>query len=80
MLSSVLRSDRSVEINIQIVRTFIRLRKLIASHAGLADKLKRLEESYDAQFRVVFDAIREIMLPKDPPKKRRLGFGDDSET
>ena len=61
MLSSVLNSDRAVRVNIEIMRAFVRLRQLLASHADLARKLDALERKYDAQFRVVFDAIRQMM-------------------
>jgi len=76
MLSSVLRSPRAVLVNIEIVRAFVRLRRLLASHAELGRKLRALERKYDAQFRVVFDAIREIM---EAPEKdtRRIGFDRD---
>lgn len=77
MLSTVLRSRLAVQVNIEIMRTFVKLRSLILSHENLARKLADLENRYDHQFKVVFDAIREIMLPKEPPKKRRLGFGND---
>ena len=73
MLSSVLRSKRAVQVNIEIVRAFVRLRRLLASHKDLARKLAGLERKYDAQFKVVFDAIRELMTPV-PPKPRRIGF------
>jgi hypothetical protein len=73
MLSSVLRSDRAIHVNIEIMRAFVRLRQMIASHAELARKLKALERKYDAQFKVVFDAIRELMMPPEP-KKRSIGF------
>ena len=73
MLSSVLRSKRAVQVNIEIMRAFVRLRRMIASHAELARKLKALEKKYDAQFRVVFDAIRQLMAPKEP-QRRRIGF------
>jgi hypothetical protein len=73
MLSSVLRSDRAVQVNIEIIRTFVRLRELIATHRDLAAKLEGLERKYDAQFRVVFDAIRQLMAPPEP-KKRKIGF------
>ncbi|MBI2155278.1 MAG: ORF6N domain-containing protein, partial [Candidatus Rokubacteria bacterium] len=63
MLSSVLRSDRAVRVNIEIMRAFVRLRRILGSHADLARKLAALERKYDAQFRVVFDAIRELMAP-----------------
>lgn len=79
MLSSVLRSERAVEINIQIIRAFVRLRQLIATHAGLAEKLERLEEKYDVQFKVVFEAIRKLMGETPIPAKRQIGFGRDKE-
>ena len=74
MLSSVLRSERAVRVNVEIMRAFVRLRRLLVSHAELAHKLEELEKKYDAQFRVVFDAIRELMTPVDPTEKRRIGF------
>jgi hypothetical protein len=80
MLSSVLRSKRSIEVNIEIMRAFVRLRRILASHADLARKLEALENKYDAQFKVVFDAIRQLMVP--PERKRRpIGFrvGDKGE-
>jgi hypothetical protein len=73
MLSSVLRSSRAVQVNIAIMRTFVRLREMLLSNADLARKLADLENKYDAQFKVVFDAIRELMLPPDPPR-RKIGF------
>jgi phage regulator Rha-like protein len=73
MLSSVLSSERAVQVNIQIMRTFVRLRRIIASHADLARKLDELEKRYDAQFKVVFEAIRELMKPPET-KKRPIGF------
>jgi hypothetical protein len=72
MLSSVLRSERAVQVNIEIMRAFVRLRELVATHKDLARKLEALEKRYDAQFKVVFDAIRELMAPE--PKKRKIGF------
>ena len=80
MVSSVLRSKSAVNVNIEIMRTFVKLRELISSDHELALKLAELEHRYDHQFKIVFDAIREIMLPKEPPRKRRLGFGNDSGT
>jgi ORF6N domain len=74
MLSSVLRSERAVQVNIDIMRAFVRLRQLLATHKDLAKKLEELEKKYDAQFRVVFEAIRELMIPPEP-KKRPIGFG-----
>jgi hypothetical protein len=74
MLSSVLNSERSIQVNIDIMRAFVRLRQLLATHKDLARKLEELEKKYDAQFRVVFQAIRELMTPPEP-KKRPIGFG-----
>jgi hypothetical protein len=79
MLSGVLNSPRAIAVNIEIMRAFVRLRSLIESHAELAEKLSQLERRYDHQFKVVFDAIREIMNPAQPPKKRRIGFGNDKD-
>lgn len=73
MLSSVLRSPRAVQVNIAIMRAFVRLRRLLASHADLARKLDELEKKYDAQLRVVFDAIRALMTPSEL-RRRPIGF------
>ncbi len=73
MLSSVLNSPRAVQVNIEIIRAFVRLRALLASHADLAERMDELEAKYDSQFRVVFDAIRELMAPPPAPA-RELGF------
>ena len=78
MLSSVLRSSRAVQVNIAIMRTFVRLREMLLSNAELARQLAALENKYDAQFKVVFDAIRELMLPPDPPR-RKIGFHPPSK-
>ena len=74
MLSSVLRSKRAIQVNIEIMRAFVQLRRMLASHADLARKLSSLEKKYDAQFKVVFDAIRGLMAPPEPKKKREIGF------
>jgi hypothetical protein len=75
MLSSVLRSDRAVQVNIAIMRAFVRLREMLASHKDLARKLAELEQKYDAQFQAVFEAIRQLMAPPPPPAgQRRIGF------
>jgi hypothetical protein len=77
MLSGLLRSPRAIAVNIEIMRAFVRLRQMIASSADLARKLASLERKYDAQFKVVFDAIRELMTPvKDsaPVYKREIGL------
>ena len=63
MLSSVLHSKRAVQVNIEIMRTFVRLRKLLASNVELAERLDQLEAKYDGQFRTVFEAIRQLMAP-----------------
>jgi hypothetical protein len=73
MLSSVLRSERAVQVNIEIMRTFVRLRLMLASNAELERRLDELEARYDVQFRAVFDTIRELMRPPSAPR-RRLGF------
>jgi hypothetical protein len=73
MLSSVLRSPRAVKVNVEIMRAFVRLRRLLQSNAELAAKLAELETKYDDQFRVVFDAIRELMTPPEIPT-RPIGF------
>ena len=80
MLSTVLRSPQAVAVNIEIMRAFVRLRQMMASHADLARKLEALENKYDAQFKVVFDAIRQLMAPPPGPKRRRIGFHTDEET
>jgi hypothetical protein len=73
MLSGVLSSPRAIRVNIAIMRTFAHLRHLLSAHADLARRLDELEQRYDEQFRVVFDAIRELMAPPDPPPKP-IGF------
>ena len=74
MLSSVLRGTRAVRVNIEIVRAFVRLRGILAAHAGLARRLNELEKKYDGQFAVVFDAIRGLMAPPEEPSRGRIGF------
>jgi Asp-tRNA(Asn)/Glu-tRNA(Gln) amidotransferase A subunit family amidase len=74
MLSSVLKSQRAVQVNIEIMRAFVRLRRMLASHADLARRLDALEQNYDAQFKAVFDAIRELMTPTVPRRRRAIGF------
>lgn len=73
MLSSVLRSPRAVRVNIEIMRAFVRLRRMLQSNDELTRKIAALEHRYDTQFRVVFDAIRKLMTPATPTKKR-IGF------
>ena len=75
MLSSVLRSDRAIEVNIAIMRAFVQLREILATHKDLARKLDELEKEYDFQFRIVFEAIRQLMLPPpEPDKDSKIGF------
>ena len=69
MLSSVLKSDRAIDVNVEIMRAFVRLRQLMATHTDLARKLTALEQKYDKQFKVVFDAIRALMAPPAKPRK-----------
>jgi hypothetical protein len=77
MLSSVLKSKRAVQVNIAIMRAFVRLREMVVSNTQLARRLDELEEKHDAQFRVVFEAIRELMAPSTVSPKRRIGFRQD---
>ena len=78
MLSSVLRSKTAIHVNIQIMRTFTKLRELMATHKDLKRKIDQMEKKYDDQFHVVFDAIRNLMTPPEP-KKRKIGFNRDKE-
>jgi hypothetical protein len=73
MLSSVLKSERAINVNIEIMRSFVKLRQMLSSNAELARKLASLEKKYDLQFKAVFDAIRQLMAPPVKPK-RRIGF------
>ena len=73
MLSSVLNSERAVQVNIAIMRTFVKLRQMLASNADLARKLAAMEKKYDSHFKVVFDAIRQLMTPPEK-SKRKIGF------
>ena len=73
MLSGVLHSPRAIQVNIAIMRAFVRMRRMLVSHEELARKVDSLEKQYDEQFRVVFDAIRALMEPPKAPR-RRIGF------
>ncbi len=73
MLSGVLTSPRAIKVNVEIMRAFVKLRQILASHVELARKLEALENKYDSQFKVVFEAIRQLMAPKEAPNKR-IGF------
>src|SRR3989338_2072311 len=73
MLSSVLKSKRAVQVNIEIMRTFVRLREYAITHVDLAKKIALMEKNYDAKFKVVFDALRQLMTPPTTTK-RKIGF------
>ena len=73
MLSSVLKSQKAIEVNILIMRAFVKLREMIASNKDLAKRLDALEQKYDTQFKIVFDAIRQLMTPPEP-KQKKIGF------
>ncbi|MBU0687575.1 MAG: ORF6N domain-containing protein [Candidatus Margulisbacteria bacterium] len=73
MLSSVLNSKRAIQVNIQIMRIFNKLRQLLLRHEHLNKKIEELEQKYDKQFKIVFDALREIIMPPEKPKKK-IGF------
>ncbi len=73
MAANVLDSKRAVKASVQVVRAFVRLRQMLVSNAELARKLEELEKKYDAQFKVVFDAIRQLMTPPEP-KRKQIGF------
>ncbi len=79
MLSSVLRSKRAASVNIEIMRAFVRMRGMLASHADLARKLDALERKYDTQFKAVFDAIRKLMEPPRDPPRKPIGFATEAE-
>jgi ORF6N domain-containing protein len=74
MLSSVLKSRRAAQVNVEVMRAFVRLRDMIAHNRDLARRLDALESKYDSQFKVVFDAIRQMMAEPAPTPKRRIGF------
>jgi len=78
MLSSVLNSKRAIMVNIQIMRTFTKIREMLITHKDLAKRLDGLEKKYDTQFRVVFDAIRQLMAPPEM-KKKKIGFRREKE-
>jgi hypothetical protein len=74
MAANVLNSSRAVKMSVHVVRAFVRLREMIASHKELVKRLDDLEGRYDEQFKVVFDAIRQLMAPPEPKPKRKIGF------
>jgi hypothetical protein len=78
MFSSILNSERAILVNIESMRTFVKLRQMLAFNKELAKRLDELEEKYDAQFKFVFDAIRELMTPPEP-KRQKIGFRSRKE-
>jgi hypothetical protein len=74
MLSSVLKSPRAIQVNIQIMRAFVRLREMLATHADLMRKIEAMERKYDGQFVAVFEAIRELMSSRASRPGRQIGF------
>ena len=74
MLSSVLRSDTAINVNIQIMRAFTKLRQMLMTHEDLKLKIEVMETKYDRNFKVVFDAIKQLMEPEDTTEKKRIGF------
>jgi len=74
MLSSVLNSERAVKINIQIMRTFTQMRRMMLSYKDLKEKIEKMESKYDKQFRIVFMALKQLLEPKPVPQQRKMGF------
>ncbi len=74
MLSSVLRSKRAIAVNIHIVRTFTRMREMLLTHKELREKIDKMEQKYDKNFRVVFDALKEMLAMKEEEPRRKIGF------
>ena len=79
MLSSILNSKRAIQVNIQIMRTFTKIREMLATHKELRQKIGEIEKKYDHQLKVVFDAIRQLMSPPEA-KKRKVGFKREHES
>jgi len=77
-LSSVLNSPRAIQVNSSIMRTFTQIREMLATHKDLQRKIEAMEKKYDSQFKVVFDAIRQMMIPAEP-KKGKIGFQRDEK-
>ena len=73
MLSSVLNSNRAIQVNIQIIKTFIKLREIALTHVALKRKIEAMERNYDRQFKAVFEAIKKLLEPP-PARKRKIGF------
>jgi hypothetical protein len=77
MLSSVLRSPPAIAVNVEIMRAFVRMRRMLSEHSDLAARLDLLEREYNGRFKVIFEAIRQLMLPPAEPKRQRIGFQKD---
>ncbi|MDO8283137.1 MAG: ORF6N domain-containing protein [Thermodesulfovibrionia bacterium] len=77
MLSGILNSKRAIHANIQIMRTFTKLREMLATHKELRQKIEEMEKKYDHQFKIVFDAIRQMMTPPETKSKKIIGFGGE---
>ena len=78
MLSSVLNSERAIQVNIAIMRAFVKLREIMSTHKDLARKINDMEKKYDHQFKIVFDAIKQLLAAPEP-KKQRIGFRREKE-
>lgn len=74
MLSSVINSPRAIQVNIEIMRAFVRIKKMLVSHVELARKVDAMEKKYDKNFKAVFDALRQLIAPPEP-KRKQIGFG-----
>jgi len=74
MLSSVLNSERAIQVNIQIMRTFTQMRQMMLSYKDLKERIEKMESKYDKQFRIVFQALKQLLEPKPVPPPRKTGF------
>jgi len=79
MLSSILRSEQAIKVNIMIMRTFVKLRKIIFSNKKLAQKIESMENKYDRQFLIIFNVIQRLMKPLDDKSKKQIGFITDND-
>jgi len=79
MLSSILRSEQAIKVNIMIMRTFVKLRKIIFSNKKLAQKIESMENKYDRQFLIIFDAIQRLMKPLNDSSRKQIGFITDND-
>jgi len=74
MLSSVLNSERAIQVNIQIMRTFTKLRKMLISYKDLKKKIEEMEQKYDYKFKVIFDVINKLLIPSSDKERKKIGF------